>query len=153
MIKYVPLKLLPILILVLAPVGAYFINLEIQSYYGRQAYMATGLERLSLADAKRKARKEGKLVLVDVSAEWCGTCRKLDKEVLSDPMVRKAITENYTFTRLEYESPEGSKFLRAQNVNSYPSLWLVKPNGDVVKRLHVTFMPSEFIKQLDPSRY
>lgn len=62
-----------------ALVGAYFINVEVQSYLGRQATAATGLVSLSFDEALVKASAEQKLVLVAVSAVWCSTCRKLDR--------------------------------------------------------------------------
>ena len=46
----------------------YFINVEVQSYFGKQAFENTGLQSHTLQDAQAKAKTENKLVLVDVYA-------------------------------------------------------------------------------------
>lgn len=128
--------------------GAYFINVEVQSYLGRQALENTGLVSISLDEALSRANAENKPVLVDVSAIWCPTCRKLDNDVFADPDVRKYINENLVFTRLEYESDEGQAFLEKHHAGGFPTLWLLDGDGQVIKRLRVVFDPEEFVKQL-----
>ena len=133
---------------VAAVLAAYFINVEVQSYLGRQAVVATGLVSVAFEDALQKAGDDGKLVLVDVSAIWCSTCRTLDKTVFSDDSVKAAINEKYVFSRIEYESDEGQQFLERYNASGFPTLFVIRPDGSVVKRLRVTFSPAEFRSQL-----
>ncbi len=128
--------------------AAYFINVEVQSYLGRQALEKTGLVSLRLDEALSKAGAENKQVLVDVSAIWCPTCRKLDNDVFADAGVRQYINENLAFTRLEYESEEGQAFLEKYHASGFPTLWLLDQNGRVIKRLRVTFDPEAFLRQL-----
>lgn len=139
-----------VLVLGLALVGlaVYFANVELQSYYGRQALAKFNLQNHSLDEALKKAASENKLVLVDVAAIWCPTCRRLDNEVFADPQVRQKINEKYIFSRLEYESAEGTEFLEKHQAVGFPNLWLLDGNGNVVKKLQVTFEPSEFLNQL-----
>lgn len=136
-----------VLIAVAASVG-YFGNVELQSYWGRQAVNATGLRILRLDEAIDQARAENKLVLVDVSAIWCGTCRRLDNEVFANDEVKEVLKKRYVFSRLEYESGEGQKFIKERNVRGFPNLWVLDGNGNKVKRLHVTFDPAKFAEQL-----
>lgn len=133
-------------------VAAYFINVEVQSYWGRQALAKANLTSLPLAQALAKAKAESKLVLVDVSAIWCPTCRALDEKVFADMKVRQMINENFIFSRLEYESEEGTKFLKEHNASGFPNLWLLDGDGKIVRRLRVTFDPNEFLQQLATDR-
>jgi len=142
-------KLFSILLLIAIPVSVYFINVEVQSYWGRQAFENTGLQSHSLTDSIKRAKAENKKILVDVSAIWCGTCRKLDNEVFAKEEVKKVINEKYVFTRLEYESPEGEAFMQEHDVRSFPTLWMLDADGETIKRLNVTFEPKEFIAQID----
>lgn len=128
--------------------AAYFINVEVQSYLGRQALERTGLVSVSLDEALSQASAENKQVLVDVSAIWCPTCRKLDNDVFADAAVRKYINENLVFTRLEYESDEGQAFLEKHHAGGFPTLWLLDGDGQVVRRLRVVFNPDDFVRQL-----
>lgn len=138
----------PIFWMVAVAVMAYFVNVQVQSYLGRQALAATGLVSLPLEQALAKARAESKLVLVEVSAIWCPSCRLMDKNVFADAGVKKIITEKYIFSRLEYESPEGRAFLKAQGLEGFPNLVLLDGSGKRVQRLELTFKPAEFRDQL-----
>ncbi|MBX7173535.1 MAG: thioredoxin family protein [Pyrinomonadaceae bacterium] len=148
--KYFSLKKIgSVLIFAVIILAAYFINVEVQSYYGRQALEKANLQNFTLADALKKAEAENKLVLVDVSAIWCPNCRRLDNEVFANQEVRKFVNEKFVFSRLEYESPEGTDFLEKHNATGFPNLWLLDGKGNVVKKLRITFDPTEFLKQLN----
>lgn len=130
------------------PLAVYFVNVEVQSYLGRQALQATGLNRLPLSDALARAATENKLVIVDVAAIWCPNCRRLDRQVFSDETVRRTIAEKYIFVRLEYETPEGQAFLEKYRSEGFPNLWLLDARGNVVTKLNVVYEPASFLRQL-----
>ena len=146
--KFFASKLSNLLLFVAIPLGAYFINIEVQSYLGRRAFENTGLKNHTLSESMSKAKAEDKLIIVDVSAEWCGACRKLDNEVFANKKVREVVNQKFAFSRLEYNSEEGEEFARKHNVQGTPSLWLVDKDGRALRKLRVTFEPSEFLDQL-----
>ena len=129
--------------------AAYFINVEVQSYLGRRALTQSGLELHELEDAFPKARAESKLVLADLSAIWCPSCRTLDQKVFSDPNVKRAIHERFIFARVEYESEQGKAFQKKYNLSGFPNLLVLDPDGRVVKHLKVVFEPTQFLAQLE----
>lgn len=141
-------RILPWAVFAAFALVAYFVNVEVQSYLGRQALENTGLVSLPFEQALAKARVEKKLVLVDVSAIWCSTCRKLDNEVFAKDQVKRAVNEKYVFSRLEYESDEGQQFLKKYEVSGFPTLWLLDENGKIIRRLRGTFDENEFIAQI-----
>ena len=100
--KYAAVK--SILTLAIAITVLYFGKVEVQSYLGRKAVANTGFEAMSLEQALVAARADEKLVLADMSAIWCPSCRRLDKEVFGDPSVQQAIRAKYVFCRIEYLS-------------------------------------------------
>ena len=136
---------LPFLVIGLA---VYFGNVELQSYLGRQALNNTGLNILSLDEALDKARQENKLVLADMSAIWCPSCRKLDSDVLSNDKVKQSINEKYVFARVEYESAEGEAFMEKYNVSGFPTLLILDQDGNKLKKLPLTFNPNQFVTLL-----
>jgi thiol:disulfide interchange protein len=89
------------------------------------------------------------LILAEVSAVWCSSCRQLDNQVFADPEVRRTIDKRFVFSRIEYESEEGERFIEKYNVTGFPTLFLIRPDGTVARRLQVTFSPEEFLAQLD----
>lgn len=126
----------------------YFGNVELQSYLGREALKNTGLPMLSLDEALKKASEEDKLVLADMSAIWCSSCRKLDNEVLSNEEVQRAINDKYVFARIEYESEEGEEFMKIYHVSGFPTLLVLNSQGDSLKQLQITYNPIQFVSQL-----
>ena len=126
----------------------YFGNVAYQSSLGRQALAKTGLQSLSLPEAIRVARTEKKQILVDVSAIWCPVCRALDQSVFSNVDVQEVIKNHYVFCRLEYQSPEGTSFLRDHEAQGFPNLWVLDRNGGVVKHLPTTLSVNQFLDSL-----
>ena len=137
--KFLNRRFISYLVIALIAVSAYFINVEVQSYWGRQALEKAALTNLSLEKALAKAKTENKLVLVDVSAIWCPTCRKLDNEVFANEKVKQKINERFIFSRLEYESLEGTAFLEKYQASGFPNLWLLDSDGNVVKKIARNF--------------
>lgn len=136
------------LALVLVGLVIYFVNVEVQSYYGRQALAQADLHNHRLDEALKKATSENKLVLVEVAAIWCSTCRRLDNEVFANPQVRQKINEKFIFSRLEYESSEGTEFLKQHDAVGFPNLWILDGDGKTLKKLSVTFDPADFLWEL-----
>ncbi len=125
-------------------IAAYFINVEVQTRLGQSVLEEMTLERHSLPEALAQAKAENKLVLADMSAIWCPTCRSLDKHLFSNPEVQAKINERYVFARIEYESEEGEAFMKKYDVHSFPTLLVLSPSGERIKELPITTFPEEF---------
>jgi len=50
-----------------------------------------------------QAEKEGKLVLLDLMAEWCSWCKKMDKITYHDRQIIEAINKNYIPVRADQD--------------------------------------------------
>jgi len=124
------------------------IHRQVQNALGRRALAATQLASTPLPAALAAAQAAGKLVLVEVAALWCPSCRRLDAEVFTHPEVRRRLRTDFIFTRLDYESAEGRAFTAARGVRSFPTLWLLDGEGRVVRQLELTFAPEAFLAQL-----
>jgi thioredoxin-related protein len=88
--------------------------------------------KTSLQDALAEAQKSNAPVFVDVHAEWCGYCKKLQKEVFPDPLFVKA-SEKYILLSIDGEKV--SSFASRYNITSYPTLLVLDKNGAEISRV------------------
>jgi len=129
-------------------VATYFINVEVQTRLGQSALESTGLELRSLEEAQTIAAKENKLVLADMSAIWCPSCRKLDNEVFAEESVKSIINSRFVFARIEYESDSGKAFMTKYGVRGFPTVLALKADGTLVEQLPLTFDPATYAANL-----
>jgi protein disulfide-isomerase len=96
----------------------------------------------SVPEAKAKAEKEKKLVLLDFTgSDWCGWCIKLHEEVFSKPQFADYAQKNLVLVQVDYprNKPQSDE-LKAANkalgekyeIRGYPTLVVMKPDGKVV---------------------
>ena len=84
-------------------------------------------------EALDRARSEKRLLLVDVYTDWCGLCKKLDREVLSDARVAEA-ARGLVAIRVNAEKG-GEKVAQRYDVQGFPTILFVDGSGNVVKRI------------------
>ena len=53
--------------------------------------------------AFEQARRDGRLVLLDVKAEWCAACRRMDETGFSDPRVLDTLRRHYIPVRADID--------------------------------------------------
>ncbi|MDH5391664.1 MAG: thioredoxin family protein [Gammaproteobacteria bacterium] len=137
-----------LLVILLMFLLAYFLFFKIQTYLGQQALEATGINRVELSQALILAKQQNRFILADMSAIWCPTCRKLDKEIFSKEIVKQAIAEHYIFTRIEYETDEGKQFMKTYNLKGFPTLLILDKEANMLMRLPLTFDAELFVDYL-----
>lgn len=100
----------------------------------------------TLDEALARARAEKKLVLVDVYTDWCGWCKKLDRDVFSDSRVARA-TGDLVAVRVNAEKG-GEKVADRYEVEGYPVVLFVDGEGKVVKRVDGYVDATEMLRVL-----
>ena len=91
-------------------------------------------------EAMRRARSGGKLVLIDFYTDWCGYCKKLDREVFPDPRVVKALAQVVP-VQINAER-EGLTLARKFGVTSFPTLIFLDGSGAEAARIG-GYMPAD----------
>jgi len=126
----------------------YFGNVQLQTWLGHRALANTGLEIHNLEDGLSLAASTDRLVLADVSAIWCSSCRTFDNKVLADEGVRALILERYVFVRIEHESEEGKAFRERYGVKGFPRLLVLDADGNLVAHLPTVYDAAVFRSSL-----
>jgi thioredoxin-related protein len=106
----------------------------------------------SLADAQKKAKTGNQLIFVDLFADWCGWCHKMEQEVFPSQAFQTA-TDDMVLLRLNTEDGnEGTLLARRFQANSLPTFLVLNGDGQLAGTIH-GYQPSEvFVKLLKDVR-
>lgn len=88
----------------------------------------------------KKAQQEDKHVFIDFTAKWCGYCRKMEREVFSDPEVINMLNNDFVSVKVDgdsknelnidgYKITERNLAVREYGVRGYPTFWFLKSDG------------------------
>ena len=99
-----------------------------------------------------QAAKEGRPVLVDVRADWCPPCRRLEADTFPHPQVQAAL-RNFTALRVDVTQgapPEAREHLMQWRVRGVPTLLFFDAKGRWRKELTIVGFvePAELLRQL-----
>ena len=100
-----------------------------------------------------------KMILVDVYTDWCGWCKKMDKETFTDPRVIAHFQKNFYAVKLNAEDTKrkfsfmGKTFTEAEmaasmRVNSYPNFVVIEPELQNIAQLPGYRGPEDFLAGL-----
>ncbi len=100
---------------------------------------AAGPDWRSWDQGMRLAAATGRPVIVDVYTDWCGWCRRMDRDVYSQPAVSNYLRGRYVTIRLNAESNAPARYEgRATNyeelaqhfrVSGYPTTIFLRSTG------------------------
>lgn len=121
---------------------------------------ARGFEWLEdYPQASQYAKDENKLLLMDFTgSDWCGWCKKLDREVFSTPEFKAYAEQNLVLLKVDFpHSTPQSASVKAQNeglasqfrIDGYPTVIILNSQGSKVGTLgYMEGGPAAFIAEL-----
>lgn len=92
--------------------------------------------------AQKQASDQMLMMFVDVYATWCGPCKLMDQQVYTDPAVADYMNAGFVNVRLDGECEYGMQYVREQNLEGYPTMYIFSDAGDRVSKI-VGFTPAE----------
>jgi thiol-disulfide isomerase/thioredoxin len=106
--------------------------------HGKLAWFEGSFEELMA-----KAKEEDKIVFLDFWTDWCGWCKRLDKETFSADAVVAEMGDVLCYS-IDAESREGAPIALKYGVASYPTLLFLEPSGDVRDLINGYLPPEPF---------
>ncbi|MDP2884927.1 MAG: DUF255 domain-containing protein [Ignavibacteria bacterium] len=104
------------------------------------------------------ARQENKKILIDVYTDWCGWCKKMDKEVYANGEVGQTIASNFIAVKLDAESQKGASYggtlmdeasvASALGATGYPTTVFLDPGAKPITKIAGYMEPKEFVNVL-----
>lgn len=100
--------------------------------------------------ALEKAKKDKKLVMIDIYTDWCGWCKKLDKDVYSDKDVQAKLAKDFIAVKLNPEkSSKNEKISRGFGTRGFPHIVFTDADGKQLSDVG-GYQPAEtFLKTLE----
>ena len=104
---------------------------------------------LSFDEALVRARAERKLVFVDVTADWCGWCTRMDEDVFANARVQGALLD---YVPIKVDADRGGRKVAVRyRVTGLPAFLLVNGDGELVGRFDGYMPVDAFLLKLSRS--
>jgi len=105
-----------------------------------------------------EASVTGRPILVDVYTDWCGWCKRMDRDVYARDDVREYLNRHFILVKLNAESPEVARFgdrtltsralAQQLRVSGYPTTIFLKSSGEHIANVP-GYVPAErFMRML-----
>ena len=89
--------------------------------------------RTDLKAAHEVSVDTGRPMVIVFGAEWCGYCRKMERDTLSDRTLAKALNEKFVPVHLDFD--EHRKVAEVLEVKSIPHVVVLSPEADLLGRV------------------
>jgi thioredoxin-related protein len=78
------------------------------------------------------AKEEKKIIFVDCYTDWCGWCKVMDKETMTNPNISAALNGYFIPVKMDMEKGEGIKLAMKYHVTGFPSFLFFDSNGHYI---------------------
>lgn len=113
----------------------------------------------SFEEVIQLSQENPKMILVDVYTDWCGWCKKMDKDTFTDKAVISYVNENFYAVKLNAEDKKkkfkfrGKEYTeeamaRAMQVRSYPNFVIMDAAMENITQLPGYREASPFVSAL-----
>lgn len=103
---------------------------------------------LTFEEALNQTKAEKKLVFMDCYTSWCGACKQMNKSVFTQDKAGAYFNQHFICIKYDMGQGEGKKLATELGVKSYPTYFLVRPDGSIQHKMTGFFSLDEFITKI-----
>ena len=103
-------------------------------------------EKESWSNTLAKAKAENKIVFVDAYTTWCGPCKMMDAKTFPDEKVGNFFNKNFINIKVDAEKGDGLIIAEKYKIISYPTLFFVNYDEELVHSSVGARIPEELIE-------
>jgi thiol:disulfide interchange protein len=98
-------------------------------------------------DGFAKAKEENKSIITDFFTDWCGWCKKMDRDTYDNAAVVKELVPNFIMVKADAEDKSAGQKLATENgINGYPTFIIFDAQGARKEQVVGYKKPDEFLK-------
>ncbi len=100
--------------------------------------------------ALEKAKKDKKLVMVDVYTDWCGWCKKLDRDTYSQKDVQTKLAKEFISLKINPETDtKNAKLAKQFGTRGYPHIVFLDAEGKKLSEIGGYLPAKGFLQRLN----
>jgi len=84
--------------------------------------------------ASAEAAESGKLMLIDMYADWCGPCVTLGEQYFTSDEMHPVLS-NFVLLRLDVDNPQVATYAQRYNVSAIPCVVITEADGTEIDRI------------------
>lgn len=96
-----------------------------------------------------QAVKSGKLVFIDLYADWCGPCQMMNNRVFMDREVGEFFAQHFVAAKYNIERPTGRKLMQLYGKGSIPLYLVFNTEGELLGSILGASPKKEFLHHLE----
>lgn len=96
-----------------------------------------------------EAKKQNKLIFIDIYTTWCGPCKMMSANVFTDSQVGEKFNEAFINYKIDAEKGEGIELAKNYAITAYPTYLFVNPDGELVYRALGAMPAEKFLIEAD----
>ncbi len=113
------------------------------------AHSTTNFIVNNFEEARQRAEKEGKMLLLDFYASWCAPCRFMESTTFEDERVSHLLNEKFVPLKIDIDDFDGYALKEHFDIRVLPTFLIFGSDGKVIERIEETLSPTKMVALLE----